>query len=265
MKTILCPIDNTAASDHLSKFAAQMAHDNQSKLVLVATHMQSKVPATSGGYEREYGFDRLGELHDLLKDTYHIPCGIDEQEVTGSIYKRLSSVADQYDLMMMTMKPGTPKKTFDLNKLLQETLIPVYVVPERFGYNKINRVLYLYEHKFEPEPPIMTINWLAEWFDASVKFISFQQSNSSYKEKDKLTHQQQYIEHLWQSTRELDFETIVHDDVPRFLEHYVDYWSKNDLLVISINHQKFFEKLWHKGIVKRLLKYASNPFMVIHK
>lgn len=265
MKTIFCPIDSSVSSYNLSRFAAHLSADVEAKLILTPIEAEAKSKVTAGGWEeKEEAFEQLGEIHDLLKEIYHISCAIDEQTIAGSVYKRISEMADQYDMMLMGMKIPSMAH-IDLNRLVQETLVPVYLMPDKYEYNKVKQILYLYEHRHEPEPPLMTLNWLADWLDAEVKFISILQSNSSYKERDKLTHQQQNIERHWQSTRPLNFETVVHDDASAFLQHYVEYWTKNDLLVMSLNHHKFMERLWHKSIFKRLLKYASNPFMVIHR
>ncbi len=271
MKTILCPVDFTGSSDRVSKYAAQLAADVQAKVVLLAAHpRETKIPAGDWPEDKSEVMDRLGEMHDLLTSEYHIPCAMEEEVIVNKVVKRLSTAADHFDIIMLGVQPGkngSPVATTGLNliSMIQETLVPIFVVPDKFGYQKVNRLLYAFDYRHEPDPPLMTLHWLAEWFDAEVKFISILQSNTSMNEKDRIHEVQHNIDRQWQSGKKLLFETIVHDDVPRCLEQYVSIHGKNDLLVLSVNHQNIVERIWHKSVVKRMIKSIAHPYLIIHK
>lgn len=268
MKTILCPTDFSASADRVIKYAAQLAHDSESKLVLVNTQLK-KEKLVAAGYEPNEDSERLGELHDLISSTYHVPCA-EEEPIRGNIYKNLSEVADRYDLMVLAMqfgKNGAPQHSsgIDLVKMIQETLVPFLIVPDNYHYRKINRILYAYDYKHEPDPPLMALHWLADWFDVNIKFISIIQSDISIQEENQISLIQGKIAHNWHHSRKLDFESIVYDDVPQCLRNYLNRWSENDLLVLSVNHQNLLKRIWHKSVVKSLLTGATHPYMIIHK
>jgi hypothetical protein len=271
MKTILCPVDFSIATDQVSKYAAQLANFVHGKVVLVPTYpQQSKLRSLQSQAVRNEVTDRLGELHDLLASSYHIPCTVDEETIAGSIYKKLSLLADNYDMLMIGMKPakeGAPENSssMDLLKLIHETLVPIYFVPEKFEFKPIQHITYAFDPKQEPNPPLLTLYWLADWFNVDVKFLSVFPSNISMKERSRLTSAQHFVENEWNSVRKLTFETIVQDDIPNCLESHMWSGDKNDLLVLSINHTRIIERVWHKSVIKRLLKNALNPYLIIHR
>lgn len=271
MKTILCPVDFTLATDHISKYAAQLANHVHAKVVLVPALVQeSKLRSLQTKSVKHEVTDRLGELHDLLASNYHIPCAVDEEPIAGNVYKKLSLLADNYDMLMMGMKTsrnGAPENSahLDLLKLIHETLVPIYFVPERFEFKPISQITYAFDPKQEPNPPLLTLYWLADWFNAEVKFLSVLPSNISLKERSRLTAAHHFVENEWSSSRKLTFETIVQDDIPNSLENHMWSGDRNDLLVLSVNHSRIAERVWHKSVVKRLLKNALNPYLIIHR
>lgn len=270
MKTILCPVDFTSATEQVSRYAAQLANEMHAKVVLVPTYTKpEKKTALQKASVKHEITDRLGELHDQLAMVYHIPCAIDEENLSGNICKKLSQLADHYDMLMVGMKPTQDNPVnsagIDLLKLIHETLVPIYFVPEKAEHKRISRITYAFDPKQEPNPPLLTLYWLADWFDADVKFVSVLPTNISIRERSRLTTAQRFIENEWNSSRNLSFEAIVQDDIPSSLESHVWSGDRNDLLVLSVNHSRISERIWHKSVVKRLLKNALNPYLIIHR
>lgn len=271
MKTILCPVDFSPYSDGVSRYASQLARDVNAKVVLIAASpVRGKVPAGDWTEDRGEADNRLDELRDQVKATYRIPCGKEDDVIINNIYKRLGLVADNYDLTVVGMKWGKDRvrrngAELNLVKMIQESLAPLVIIPERTTYKKINRILYAYDYRHEPEPPLLQLNWLSAWLGAKVKFVSIIQTNTSVSEHEKINSMHREIAGQWRSKTMIEFETIVSDDAPRALEHYLDMRRGNDLLVLSVNHRNILERAWHKSVVKHLLKTAQYPFLILHK
>src|SRR6516162_5037218 len=106
MKKILCPVDFSMSSERISRYAAQLARDTKSKVILMATH-ERKLATAVGGESEDKGdtVEMLGEMHDLLKLDYNISCGIEEEIISGNISRKLGVVADHYDLTVL----GSPQ------------------------------------------------------------------------------------------------------------------------------------------------------------
>jgi hypothetical protein len=268
MKTILCPVDFSTASYEISRFASHLAADVQAKVVIVATHTGKTNVLAGEGSKKDH--NRLGELHDLISGSYHVPCSVCEEDISENVYKKLSMVADRYDLVVMDMKPAVQNASpneggLDQIKVIHETLVPVLFIPGKTEYKKINRLLYAHDPKHEQQLPLVTLHWLADWFEAETKIISILPSNISLTEKNRLISENKTVMGQWNSSRKLTTEVMVDDDVPGCLEHYRTRWNENDLLVLSVNHHTIFERIWHKSIVQRLLKNATHPYMIIHR
>jgi hypothetical protein len=269
MKTLLCPIDFSKSSETISQYVAQMAHDNEAKVVLAATNPRfDRVPA--GDDLKSETIDRLGEWHDWITNRFKIPCTTEDVIIQNSNYKELSLLADHYDMVVVGLpqsKLGREQRWIglDLIRTIQETLAPLLIVPEQYQYKKVKRLLYAFDYHHESEPPMMQLGWLANWFDAEVKLISILPEEIPAKEEDKFYNMVDNINHKWNPGKAISFETIVYHDVSRCLEHFLSLWEMNDLLVLSVNHQSLMQKIWRRSVVKQLLKFGTHPYLILHR
>lgn len=270
MKKILCPVDFSISSERVSRYAAQLARDTKSKVILIATHEGKLAPAVGGeGEDKGDAVEMLGEMHDLLKMDYNVPCGIEEEVISGNISRKLGEIADHYDLTILASprEKGHEFQNFagvDLIKIIQASLAPLLIVPEHFKYEKIKRLTYAYDYIHESQPPLAQLLWLADWFGAEVRFVSILH-DSSGKEERKFEELQSRIVNQWKSGVKLSFESVAYQDIAECLDHYIGLWSENNLLMLSVNHQGMLEKLWHKSVVKELLRCAKRPYLILHK
>jgi hypothetical protein len=268
MKKILCPVD--FHSDKLLHYLGDLAKDTESKIYLIATEPSKDKKLALANSENRVGRNTpLDEFHDYLSAFKHVACGIEEESISGNSYKKLGLIADNYDLMAMSISGkgiGNVKEGgLNVTKIMQETLVPILLIPDEFKYTKIKHLLYAYDYKHEPDPPLSQLHWLADWFEAEVKFVSVLPSDISIKEQDKLEVLNKSIGKSWRGKNKISFETIVYPDVPRCLDQYLSLRGEHDLLVLSINHQNMLQRLWHKSVVKGLLRYSKHPYLIIHK
>jgi hypothetical protein len=273
MKTLLYPVDFGIVTSAISEYAAKLASDVNAKMVLVSTGGRSKMThAVYTHPDRNRNAGNLDKMHNLLTTHNHISCAVDELISSGNVYKKLSLLADKYDILSIGIKPGMEGHTngltdIDYSKLIQEALVPIFLIPDKITYKKVQNLVYAYDHKQEPNPPLLTLYWLADWFNVEVKFLSVLPTNISLKERTRLNLSHQFVEHEWNSARKVSFETIISDDVTSALESYLQLneGDQNEVLVLSVNHSTVSERHWQKGVLKRLLKNALNPYIIIHR
>lgn len=271
MKKILCPIDFSAASERVARYAAQLARDTKSKVMLIGTH-EGKLAVAVGGEGEDKGdaIEMLGEIHDLLKLDYNISCGVEEGLIAGNVSKKLPTVTDHYDLTVLGAPQENSKSEFqnfagvDLIQVIQKSLAPLLIVPENFKYEKIKRLTYAYDYRHELQPPLAQLYWLAGWFGVELRFVSILQ-DSSRKEEAKFELLENKIISGKKPGIKISFESVAYKDVAECLDHYIGLWPENNLLVLSVNHQSILERLWHKSIVKELLRCAKRPYLILHK
>jgi hypothetical protein len=265
MKTILCPVDLTARSEKLLKYVSRLAKDRNCKIYLIPTKgVPKKKKVLAGSHE---GNIRSDELHDYLSGILQLPFSIIDESLSGNLYKKLGNLADSYDIMAMVVNsaPEETEKDINLKRIIQDTLAPILIIPDKFSYQPISRLLYAYDYKHEKEPPLMQLNWLAEWFNAEVVFVTLLPGDSSIKEENVLHAIRSGILNSWIGSHPISFETIVYPNLPKGFEYYLGLSDANDLLLLSINHQNILEHIWHKRVVKGVLQYSQHPYLIIHE
>lgn len=265
MKTILCPVDFTPRSDKLINYVASLAKDRNCKIYLVATKETHQKAAVLAGSPTSNS--RLDALHDHFSRVIGIPCGIVDESLSGNLYKKLGSLADSYDIMAMMVSSTSHESEKDINlkKIIQDALAPILIIPDQFSYQPIKRLLYAYDYKHDKEPPLMQLNWLAEWFNARMVFVTLLPGDTSIQEENVLHAIRSGIQQSWVGTHPISFETIVYPNLPKGFEYYLGLSDANDLLLLSINHQNILERIWHKRVVKGVLQYSQHPYLIIHE
>lgn len=272
MKKILCPVDYSIASDKLIRYTAELAHNTESKIALVALEPSKRKMRVLAGHEdtQEEVPQVLNNMHDLLTGIYHVPCEIVPSALSTNEYKKLSTLADHYDVLMVGVKgDGSRIKEsihgMNLVRLIRETLVPLMIVPENYAYREVKRLLYAFDYLHEPVPPIMQLQWLASWFKAELRFLSILPRVPTDEEEDKINTIHNSISLQWHSSSKLSFETIVYKDVPKCIEHYWTILQSNDLTILSVNHENALKRMWHKSVVKPLLTCAKHHYLILHK
>lgn len=64
MKAILCPVDFSKFPERVAEYAAQVAHDIEAKIVLVATNPRFDQVAAGDWDEKQVAVEHLDEWHD---------------------------------------------------------------------------------------------------------------------------------------------------------------------------------------------------------
>jgi len=263
MKTILCPLDFSPKSDQLLSYVGQLAKDRNCKIYLISTQTAKRKEYALVASQN--GNAKLDELHDYFNNVEGIPCGIVDESLTGNLYKKLGTLADRFDILAMMISASGQEINLNLKKIIQDTLAPILIIPDQFKYKPINRLLYAYDYKHEDEAPLMQLSWLADWFDAKVVMVTLLPGESSIKEEEKLKSITSAIDHDWIGPHPISFETIVYHSLPKGFENFLGLSDANDLLVLSINHQNIMERIWHRRVVKGVLKYSQRPYLIIHQ
>jgi len=263
MKTILCPVDFSTRSERLLAYVSSLAKDRNCKIYLVsAKAAQKKEKVLAGAH---VGTIKSDKLHDYFSGIIGLPFTVIDESLSGNLYKKLGSLADNYDIMAMSSVAHETEKDINLKKIIQDTLAPILIIPDRFSYQPIKRLMYAYDYKHEKEPPLMQLNWLAEWFNAEVVFVTLLPGDSSIKEENVLHIIRTGIQNSWIGVHPISFETVVYPNLPKGFEYYLGLSDANDLLLLSINHQNILERIWHKRVVKGVLQYSQHPYLIIHE
>lgn len=269
MKSILCPVDATAGAYQTVRYAALLAKDRNARILLAPLQSEG-VPVLAGSGTEEGTEDNgqhLAELRDLVNSVYKVRCTLSEKPIAPNRLAEITSATSDLELVVAGIpKPGTKRAiahTEQLVELIRNTKLPLLAVPEKTEYKKVNRILYAFDHHHESDVPLSKLSMLAESFGAEVRFLSILPEDISSTEEEKINVIHNRIQNRWTGKLKVSFETITYSDVAKCLDHYLNVWRLNDLLVLSVNQEVKWSKIWHKSVVKELLKVASQPYMVL--
>lgn len=270
MKNILCPVDLTAASYHTSKYAAMLARELNGRLVLtVMNHKSVEVPAGIETLELGGPEQQLSEMRDLVNTAYRVHCATLSQTVTPENLGAFTEPTQEYDLAVVGLPPVGSNKAKLYNsiliKLIQNTRLPLLLIPENAEYRKIERLLYAFDYRHANEVPLKHLAKMSASFHAPVRFLSILPSDISSREEQEINSIHNRIVNQWSEPAGISFETIPYDNVPLCLAHYLTIWKANDLLVLTVNQENWWSKIGHKSVVKELLNSVDHPYLILRK
>ena len=270
MKTILFPIRSASKTNELLKYVGSLAQDAHAKVSLISMETsKQKVMAISGThFSTEVSHSpHLNDTYDYLCRIAHVPSDIVEENINlGDTYKKLGAIADRHDVMIVPLASDYHAHSgqFDLTKAINETNVPLLLIPDEFKYKKIKCLIYAYDFKHEPDPPLSKLSQVASWFGAEVRFISIFSKDALTKERDKVHELHIQLLNAWKGGNKISFDTIVYPHVPKFEEHYLGQPEQGDLQVLSVSSQSFLDRLLRRGLMEGI-QHSKSPYLVIHK
>lgn len=271
MKKIICLIDYTLASENAMQYAAHLAHDTSSKLVLATLpHHKVHHPAmTIAGEDDDtlYHSSRLPEMCDRVRGVWKVPC---EYHEAMDIENESDLLKHDIHLVVMGIKSSRQTTPYSLSssvdfKLIRQSRMPVLMVPDNFEYHKLDRMLYAYDYANEPNPPIDQLKGIAEWLKTDLRFLSVVEKEYSPELESKLDERNAEIVSQWKSTRKLSFDYIYYSDVKKCIDHYLNLWRSDDIVIFSIDHPNLLHRLFHKSVIREMTVCSSYPILIIHK
>lgn len=271
MKKIVCLIDFERAYDNVTRYAARLAHDTGSKLVITTLqqHKQiDKVMALEGEEEFSYGSSRLSEICDQLRGIWKIPC--EYHEFAGAEDEILDFLKGDIEVVVAGIESSrntTPARILaGANfKLIREATVPVLLVPDHFQYQRLGRLLYAFDYVHEKNPPVEKLQQLAEWLHTDVRVLSVVKAEYSPAEEEKIDRMNGEMLARWKSRYSLTFDYIYFADVTRCLDHYLDTWRADDMIILSVEKPTLTQMLFHKSVVRQMMICSDYPILIIHK
>jgi hypothetical protein len=272
MNKIICLIDYTRKSENALQYAANLALDTSSKLILVSLqHQRARRRALIfvGEGEQEYHPSRLSEMCDQLRSMWKIRC--DFSEVSSLNMEELAAqLGPDIQLMVVGIESSTrPSPYKDLSaidfKMIRESSIPIVLVPENFEYHRVTRMLYAYDYRNDASAPVEQLRHLSDWLKSDIRVLTVAQKEYSPEEDERIEKRIDQFRQQWTGVRNISFDYIYYEDVAKCLDHYVDLWRKDDMMVFSIGPVPLTKRLFHKSIIKEITLCCDYPVMILHR
>jgi hypothetical protein len=272
MKKIICLIDYSRASENAVQYATHLALDTSSKLILATFQKEKtreKIMVLAGDAEETAVHStRLAEMCDQLQSVWKVRC--DYWELLDLENGEHDLLSEDVKLIVMGIESSahtTPHELFSrINfKLIRKSRVPVLLVPDDFQYHRISRLLYAFDCAHELDPPMKQLEWFADWTKSDMHFLSVLKSKYSQEAEDKIDRRNVMLQANWKSPRKLTFDYIYHSDITKCLDHYLDLWKSDDLIIFSISQPTLAERLFRKSVIKTMLLSCNYPVMIIQR
>jgi hypothetical protein len=268
MKKIICLIDYTRASENALQYAARLAHDSSTKLML-ATLQHHKAPtifALAGDEEAPYS-SRLSEMCDRIRGIWKVPC---EYHESIDMENELDLIKSDVRMVVMGIQSANQTTPYLLSsaidfKMIRETHIPILMIPDNVEYQKPNRMLYAYDYANEPNPPVEQLKNLVEWLKTDLRFLSVVEKGYTPEVEQMLDDRNAEIMSHWKSEQSLSFDYIYYSDVKKCIDNYLTLWRSDDIVIFSIDHPSLIHRLLHKSVIREMTVCSRYPVLIIHK
>jgi nucleotide-binding universal stress UspA family protein len=271
MKTILVPTDFSANANTAVQYAAHLAAQIKSSIILFhSVPVQVAVAEVPAWYEPEQGlleyyeFKLAKEAKQLrLENGYRF-----EVEVVcrkGSLSQNLNDLIQEKEVDLVVM--GFKGASSWLDKLIgtvtssfiKETVCPVLIVPSQVTPALPWRVAYAADFEHKEQVFLNQLLSVTAPLKAQVFIVHVQT-----KEQVDLAVEDQALEDISQAFpgNDFAFAEIRQQDVAAGLEAFVAE-NRMDVLALASRERSFLEDLFHTSITDRLAIHPSVPLLVI--
>jgi nucleotide-binding universal stress UspA family protein len=277
LKHILVPVDFSECSENAIRFAVAIAIRTGAELKLFHSVQVPLQTAEMSAYpiselEKEAN-ERLTEMvaeisawleregFRKLRVYHHVAIGFAAEEIAFSADRNKSDL-----IVMGTHGTGSIEGLIlgsNSTAVIKRVACPVLVVPENADFQGIERIVYASDMHEINAKAIQMLTAFASHFNAELfvlhvltgnENMSPEQANSFKEEFSKIANYDRITYHIVDSEDQ---------PVAEVIEQFMD---ENDIEIVAMitHHRKFFDKLFHPSITKRLAVHAHKPLLAFH-
>lgn len=272
MNKIICLVDHTHKSENAVQYATHLALDTSSKLILVSLQREQKVKKlmVMAGTNDYASPPNLSVMCDQLRSVWKVRC--DYSEVSSFNVEELMRQVPDLQLIIVGIEHAAKLNPFKAEglsgidfKMIRKSAVPILLVPEHFQYHRVARILYGYDYTQDATVPLDQLQHITEWLRSDILFLTVAQHKYSAKEESKIEERIAKIVSQWKGKRSISSNYIYYDDVAKCLDHYMELWKRDDILVFSVSRTPLVKRLFHKSIIKQITLCCDYPVMIIHR
>lgn len=274
MKKILFPIDFSKASLNAFSYALHMAKKLQAEIVtlhlyeLQGQDLDALYPFLYVNYEindlsefENYkssvrSLNMIAEKHNL--GDVKLSHVLREGPVSEGILEAAKVEMPDYIVLGTHGATGLSGALFGsvAERIINGAEVPVLAIPEGCPYNAIDKVLFLTKYN-EAEVKIMDeVIAIASRFKAHTHVLEVREHHKNNEAKMLKTWQAQY------AGANVKFSVEISDNLEESVLKFITQ-NKIDLVVMTVEHKGFFEKLFFYSLSKNLAYHSVVPILSI--
>jgi nucleotide-binding universal stress UspA family protein len=271
MKTILVPTDFSANANTAVQYAAHIAAQINSKIILFhSVPVQVAVAEVPAWYEPEQGLleyyeNKLSEEAKQLRLDNNSRFDVEVACRKGSLGQNLNDLIQEreVDLVVMGFKGasswldrliGTVTSTF-----IKETVCPVLIVPGEVAPALPQRVAYAADFEHQEQVFLTQLLEVTTPLQAQVSIVHVQN-----RPETDMAAEERALEDINRAFPDnaFAFAEVRQQDVAAGLEAFVRE-NQMDVLALASRDRSFLEDLFHTSVTDRLADHPAVPLLVI--
>lgn len=285
MRTILLPTDFKEHSNKALEFAIRIAQKTNSKIIVTHSFF---IPIMDIYMPPE----AYQETYDEVKTTTENQLASYCQRISRHTYDNGMAIVNEqiaeYDLAVPEILKIIREKEIDLVimgtecddhtlgligsnvlEILNKAACPLLIVHEDTVYNDIKQIYIGLEDVAEELPKITQVIPMARAFEAEVTLFHIDKLPLAIDDLSDLWESRKYYEYLLDDIKKdyeyanINFQYNLSDET---FEKIEDVLAKHlpDLLVLIYQKRNWLERLFHRSVIKELLRKKRTPMLVIH-
>lgn len=275
MKTIIVPTDFSDNAMHALRYACMLNVKLNGKIILFHSYALP-VLAIDMPYEIMPPDDELKKVslialnnqkHQILaefpgmKFETLVDAGFAEDGITNMARTK------EADFLIMGTQGASGLREALIGSItasvMEDTSCPVIAVPEKATINRLNKIVFATDYALSDFENISKVTEIAKPFNAEIILL-----HVSSGELDK-AYEFAAIETFKENVKEenkyenISFKLLDSRDILDGLNFYLDE-IKADLLVMSMHHRTFFQKMFNRSKTKRMAFHTHIPLLAFH-
>lgn len=172
---------------------------------------------------------------------------------------------DEFDFLMLKTgeQSGFLLKYFGgINeKIVEKSVRPVWIIPEDYQINRIERILYGTDFNEKDVPVLIRLAGIAKELQAEILLVHLGQEykDAEYRAKKKI---KEVVEKT--GFEKLDFRNINEENPQEILPDFAGQINA-DVVSVLKRDRSFFEKIFESSTTNKLLGNISKPLIVFHE
>lgn len=271
MKTILLATDFSANANQVAQFAAQLAYDQKSTLILFhAFHVWPDNAAKVGDFPlsveatreaSEKALHRLAaELHELVGLTVPIRCLTQEGHTMNAIWK--VTKAEQVDLLIMSTVGSAPQSAQLLGSLatemITETEVPILLIPPGITYTGLKNIVLGIDLIAPPDAVVLdkTLKF-ARLFGSVIDVLCISEEANEADLHQRAEHIRRLL-NTQPHTLTIEISNELYDTLLGFA-----HLNKADLIIMLPKTRNWFQKLLAEGRTQHMARLTDLPLLAV--
>ncbi len=284
MKTILLPTNFSKASQKALEYAIMIAQKADAKIIVAHAYTITSINDESFPVL----FDNvLEETKEYLKSKLDSVCGYISsfRTVSGKTInaqyiiqynipeQEIKELAERHHADLIVMGTNNPAGLQNIlgstvQNIIENTDVPILVIHEETPVKPFNKIDIAIEELSENASSVKNIIKLADLYNAEITLLHIEHYARSFQEYEKIS-ESETVSSVLNSVKKISkydhikYKTVLSDEVEEGLYKSVKE-DHSDLLVLIYNKRNWLDDLFHKSVIKSVLKKFSMPVLILH-